>query len=93
MDQTELESLTTAILSRLAGSNRQPARSRLGIGSGVPRPAALDSSDLAVQRDARATYVKEMTDRAPLEQLSPAEREEYFKATQDVLRGDGYYVD
>jgi len=93
MDQTELEALTTAIISRMNGNARQPPRSRLGIGSGVARPAALDSQDVAVQRDARAAYVREMTDRAPLEQLSPEERIEYYKAAQDVLRSDGYYVD
>jgi hypothetical protein len=58
----------------------------------VARPAALDSSDVAVQRDARAAYAKEMTDKAPIEQLSALEKIEYFKAAQDVLRSDGYFV-
>lgn len=92
MDQNEIEAVASALISRMAGFNKAPIQSRLGIGSGVARPAALDSPDLAVQRDARAAYVREMTDRAPMEQLTAAERAEVFTATQDVLRSDGYHV-
>jgi hypothetical protein len=92
MDANEKEELLTALLNRISGHAKAPARSAFGIGSGVARPVGLDSPDVAVQRDARAAYVKAMTDKAPVEQLSPAEKLEYFKATQDVLRQDGYYV-
>lgn len=92
MDQTELETLTSAILNRLSGRAKAPPASTFGIGSGVVRPAELDSPDLAIQRDARAAYAKAMTDKAPIEQLSALEKIEYFKAAQDVLRSDGYFV-
>ena len=44
MDQNELETLTSAILNRLSGRAKAPPTSSYGIGSGVPRPAATDSS-------------------------------------------------
>lgn len=93
MDQTELETLTSAILNRLSGRAKAPPASTFGIGSGVVRPAELDSSDVAVQRDARAAYAKEMSDRCSIHQFSDAEKIEYRKAAIDVLRQDGYFVD
>ncbi len=93
MEQNELEFLTTAILNRLSGRAKAPPAVTFGIGSGVARPAALDSPDLAVQRDARAQYAREMSDRCDLHQFSDAEKIEYRKAAIDILRQDGYVID
>ena len=92
MNENDIEAVASALISRMAGFNRAPVRSRLGIGSGVARPAALDSPDLAVRRDARASYVAAMTDRCPVEELSVDERREVFEACQDRLRQDGYHL-
>jgi hypothetical protein len=89
--EEQLKQLIDA-LDRRNGRATQGPQSLLGVGSGVPRPKDLDSADIAVQRDARHTYVTEMTDRVPLSQLSPSERAEYIKCTQDVLIADGFYV-
>lgn len=91
MERNDIDAIANALAARMSGSNKAP-QSRLGIGSGVARPAGLDSPDAAVRQDARASYVKEMTDRAPMEQLNASELAEVFAATQDVLRQDGYHV-
>ena len=92
MDQTELETLTSAILNRLSGRAKAPPASTFGIGSGVARPAALTQAMWPSGPNARAAYAKEMTDKAPIEQLSALEKSVSKAQPQDVLRSDGYFV-
>lgn len=91
MTPDELQDVIS-ILERRNGRPTQGPRERVGIGSGVQRPSGLDSNDPAIQQDARASYVREMTDRAPLSQLNTAERTEYLKAIKDVMKADGFYT-
>jgi hypothetical protein len=90
-DFTDTE-LLDAIISRRSGYAHQPPRTAFNSGSGVPRPKELDSPDKAIVKDARHTYVTAMTDRCPMEKLTPEERAEVRQCTRDVLETDGYFV-
>jgi hypothetical protein len=92
MDQNELESLTTAVLSRLAGKAHQPREGGIGAGSGITPPADLHHKDPAVARAARKGYCEALSNRG-LEFASKAEREIYFAECTATLRDDGYFVD
>lgn len=90
MEQAELESLTTAILNRLAGNARQP-QGGLGAGSGVLPHKDLNHKDPAVARAARKEYCASLSD-AGLEYCSKAEREIYMAECMQTLKDDGYFV-
>jgi hypothetical protein len=92
MDQTELESLTTAVLSRLAGKAHQPRDGGIGAGSGITPPADLHHKDPAVARAARKEYCTALSD-VGLEKCSKSERATYFAECAQTLRDDGYFVD
>jgi hypothetical protein len=91
MEQHELETLTTAILSRLAGNSAQPRGGGLGTGSGVLPPKDLTHQDPFKARAARKEYCTALSD-VGLEKCSKSEREIYLQECQAVLRDDGYFV-
>ena len=91
MDANQLEQLTTAILSRLAGNAAQPRGGGLGAGSGVPCPLDMNHKDPAVARAARKEYCTALSD-VGLERCSKEEREVYLQECQATLKDDGYYV-
>lgn len=90
MDHAELESLTTAVLSRIAGNARQP-QGGLAQGSGVAVPADLTNPDPIKARAARRAYCQELSG-AGLERCSKTEREVYFAEARQVLADDGYFI-
>ena len=91
MDQSELEGLATALLSRMAGHARQP-QGGIGQGSGVPAPGDLYNKDPEKARAARKKYCEALSD-VGLERCSPAERAIYMEECKQTLRDDGYYAD
>lgn len=91
MNADELETVL-AVLNRNNGHAHPGPRGAHNSGSGVPRPRELDSPDKAIAKDARAAYVKTMTDLCPVEQMSVEERREMLQCTRDVLEADGYFL-
>ncbi len=91
MDQMELETLTTAILSRLAGNAHQPRGGGIGAGSGIALPGDLRNKDPEIARAARRQYCEALSN-AGLEKCSKAEREIYFAECKQTLADDGYFI-
>jgi hypothetical protein len=91
MEPHELESLTTAILSRLAGNSAQPRGGGLGQGSGILPPANLTHKDPGVARAARKEYCTALSD-VGLEKCSKSEREIFLQECNQTLKDDGYYI-
>ena len=92
MDEQELSTLTTAILSRLAGNAHQPRSGGIGAGSGVPRNIDMNHVDPVKAREARKQYCAALSD-AGIERCSKEEKAIFFAECQQTLRDDGYFVD
>jgi hypothetical protein len=61
-------------------------------GSGVEPPAKLNDTDPAVRRDARAEYIRRMTDAVPIARLDARERATVREECQAVLRDMGFHI-
>ena len=81
------EDLLTSLAKALAA--RITPTATPGGGSGIPRPAELDSTDAAVARNARANYVAQLTDQ-PMTRLSAEEKATIRQEIDAVLKDSGF---
>jgi hypothetical protein len=77
------------LLNALARALSARTATTPGAGSGIPRPAELDSTDAAVVRDARARYVAQLTDQ-PMTRLSAEEKATIRQEIDAVLKDSGF---